>query len=185
MPFQVRIAHFDVLDDQGGAKHNNIQKASAVLEVTGATTVHDIEIVFNSLTVNFVEGVAWTNAASDEENARRISVAINQVADQPVEAVWRRGTAFVELYAKFPGKAGQGITAEIAVGANITVDGGAGPTNFSNGTGSASGPEGLQAWLDANVPAIGAGAGDRIAGSLQIKPLFTESSSFLVVWEEN
>lgn len=47
------------------------------------------------------------------------------------------------------------------------------------------GPQSLQAWLDAEVPAIGGGAGDRIAGSLKIKALTTEGSSFLVSWEEN
>lgn len=46
------------------------------------------------------------------------------------------------------------------------------------------GAQAFQAWLDATLPAIGVGAGDRVAGSLIIEPLTTEGSSFLVVWEE-
>lgn len=185
MAFQVHVVDVDLLDDDGN-KHNTLQQASIVLTVSGSTAGVVLEFALNGATFTYSEGVEWSNAASDEENARLIAGAIGRDTDSPVVAEWNYGDDFVTVRARKAGRWGEGITAERTAGANVDVGGaGAGPANLADGTGSDSGPSQLQDWLDANVPAIGGGAGERIAGSLKIRPLTTESSAVLVVWEEN
>jgi len=184
MAFQVHVVDVDLLDDAGN-KHNTLQRASVPAEVTGSTAGVTLRIAFNGVNFDFIEGTHWNNAATNEENARLIAAAIYRDTDCPATADWDNGAATFTIYARKAGRYGEGITAERTAGANVDIDGGAGPENLSNGTGSNSGPDQLQAWLDANVPVIGGAAGERIAGSLKVRPLTTESSAVLVMWEEN
>lgn len=183
MAFQVRVVNVDLIDTDG-SKHNTLQQASAELEVTGSTAGVVLEVELNGETFTYSEGTEWSNAGSDSTNARRISSAINADRDSPIVAHWNED-ATVTLLARKVGRYGEAITVERTAGSNVEINGGAGPENLEHGTGSTTGDNQLQLWLNNNVPDVGPDPGDRVEGSLIIKPLTTESSSLLVVWEEN
>ncbi len=179
MAFQVRVADVDITDTQGGRRHNNIKHASSTLTVSGATTGLNFTFTLSpNAPVTFAEGAAWANAASDEENARLIGIAINAEDSSPIRAVFTPGSAVLAIEALFPGGAGESIAVTSSGGA-ITIPA------LGRGTGSVTGPQALQDFLDANVPDIGTAVNTRIAGSLDVQPLTTESTLFLIRWEEN
>jgi hypothetical protein len=190
MPFVVEILHIDFIDSTG-YKHAIMKQAEVSLVVVGATTGYSIDINYNAATIaTITEGVEWTNAATAARNAQLISQAINQLGltgQIAVLAEWAEGTAVVKVYAKMIGRGGTGYELDVAGGANITVDGVATAT-FRDYTYDGRGPAGevLQQWLDANVPVIGAGAGERIDGSLQVIMVpIPEGTQVLIMWEEN
>lgn len=114
----------------------------------------------------------WTNASLLATYPVSVSVA----------PAWGGG-AWTRIGGAALSPAGQfNLTGVTLIGVN-----GAFSSTLQGGTWNATGlgPPAFQAWLDAEVPAIGINPGDRLAGSLIIEPLTTEGSSFLVVWEEN
>lgn len=190
MPFVVEILHIDFIDSTG-YKHAIMTRASAELAVVGATTGYSIEIRFNGVLVDtLTEGVDWANAGSNALNMERIAKVINNrfLAQQgPVEAEWQFGVATAKVVARMIGRGGTGIELTVVGGGNITIDGGS-VASLHDYTYDGRGPAGevLQNWLDANVPAIGGGAGQRIAGSLKVEFVpIPEGTQVMVMWEEN
>lgn len=190
MPFVVHVLHIDFIDTQG-TKHAIMKQAEADLVVAGATAGYSIQIRYNgTLITTLTEGVEWTDAASNARNAELIAKAINHVGLTKQVAIateWEEGTANVRVYAQMIGRGGTGYELTVVGGANITVDGGA-VASLRDYTYDGRGPgqEVLQDWLNANVPVIGAGAGERIAGSLKVEFVpIPEGTQVMVMWEEN
>lgn len=193
MPFQVRNVMFDTIDTKG-MRAGGLKRAEALIAPVGNNIAGTLE----TLTINYpsapaaivlTESTDWTNTGTNAGNARAIAVAVRRNTNLPVIAEIAdpstNPTTF-KLTARTQGTWAQAITVVSSNVAIIEVNGVASSTlRLGTYNTDGLGPQAFQAWLDANVPAIGGGAGDRIAGSLKIKPLTSEGSSFLVTWEEN
>lgn len=190
MAFQVHVLHIDFIDSTG-YKHAIMKRAEVDLAVVGATTGYSIQVRFaGTLIATLTEGADWTNAATAARNAELISKAINNLGltkQIPLLAEWAEGTATAKVRAAMIGRGGTGLELTVLGGANITVDGVA-VAALRDYTYDGRGPAGevLQNWLDANVPVIGGGAGERIAGSLKVEFVpIPEGTQVMVMWEEN
>lgn len=190
MAFKVHVLHIDFIDTQG-TKHAIMKQAEVDLAVVGATAGYSIQIRYNGvLLATLTEGVDWTDAASNARNAELISKAFNHLGltkQVALLADWEEGTANSRIYAQMIGRGGTGYELTVVGGPNITVDSAA-VASLREYTYDGRGPgqEVLQNWLDANVPVIGAGAGQRIAGSLKVEFVpIPEGTQVMVMWEEN
>jgi len=190
MPFVVAVLHIDFIDSTG-YKHSIMKQAEALMVFSGATTGYSVDINYNAVTLlTLTEGVEWADAGSDDGNAELLFKLINNLSmtnQIPIFAEWERGSDTIKVLAKMIGRGGTGVELDVTGGAAIVIDGAA-TANLRDYTYDGRGPAGevLQQWLDANVPVIGGGAGQRIAGSLKVEFVpIPEGTQVMVMWEEN
>lgn len=186
----IRVVRYDMDPLKSGLTRDNwdknLRRASATFVLSGS--VAGMVLTLQSPTpgaapIVITEGVDWTETADVFESMHALLAAITSLGGGlltpkgPVSDA--SGSAMVVLQAPSAGSWGEGITVDVdAAGANLEVNGNAGPTteNLTDG----AGPDAVQAFQDF----LNNLAGSPTIDELIIVPLTLESTSFLVIWDD-
>jgi len=187
----IRVVRYDMDPLKSGKTRDrwdfNLRRASARLVLSGSVAGMVLTIqspVATAPAIVITEGVEWNEVGGDVMASMYALIAAIDVAAGELLRVNGRvelvaGNAEVTLEAHTPGSWGEQIELDIdAAGANLSINGNAGPTTelLTNGAGPDSAVT-FQAFLNA-LP------GTPTIAEIIIVPLTTESSSFLVIWDD-
>ena len=164
----------------------NLRRASAELRLTGSVAGMVLTLqspVPTAPAIVITEGVDWTETADIKESLMLLVSAIQVLSGGLLTSVGDLrvdGTDWlIKIQAASPGSWGEAITLDIdAAGAALEINGTPGATtqNLTNGAGADA--------IDAFETFLNGLAGAPGIDEIIIVPLFMESSSYLVIWDD-